>query len=371
MFADAFRGRRVLVTGHTGFKGAWLSEWLLQLGAEVHGFALAPDTTPALFDVLGLGSRLASHRVGDVRDAQMVLAACAAVRPEIVLHLAAQPLVRLSYREPAATWATNVQGTIHVLEAIRAVGGVRACVVVTSDKCYDNREQIWGYREHDAMGGHDPYSSSKGAAELAVASWRRSFFQDPAGTRIASGRAGNVIGGGDWSADRIVVDFVTAIAAGRTLHLRNPRATRPWQHVLEPLSGYLWLASRLLTPEGQRYAEGWNFGPADASVTTVHDLAQRLVRAWGSGTVETAGNTGQPHEAGLLKLDVSKAATQIGWRGVWDVERTIAETVAWYRDFHTQTGDIAEITRRQIASYVADAARAGQSWAEIRHSTAQ
>jgi CDP-glucose 4,6-dehydratase len=362
MFADAFRGRRVLLTGHTGFKGAWLGEWLLGLGAEVHGLALAPDTTPSLFALLDLERRFASHRIVDVRDPAGVHAAVAAIHPEIVLHLAAQPLVRLSYREPAATWATNVQGTIHVLEAVRSVGGVRACVVVTSDKCYENREQVWGYRETDAMGGHDPYSSSKGAAELAVASWRRSFFTDPAGLRLASGRAGNVIGGGDWSADRIVVDFVKAIAAGAPLRLRNPSATRPWQHVLEPLSGYLWLAARLLADDGARLADGWNFGPADASVTTVKDLADRLVAAWGQGVVECPGNAGQPHEAGLLKLDVSKAAAQLGWRGLWDVERTARETVAWYRTHHLGDADMADLTRRQIAAYTADARTAGLAW---------
>ncbi|MFM2091953.1 MAG: CDP-glucose 4,6-dehydratase [Planctomycetota bacterium] len=361
-FAGAFAGRRVLVTGHTGFKGSWLSEWLLGLGAEVHGLALAPDTTPSLFAILGLERRLASHRIVDVRDGAAVAATVAAVRPEVVLHLAAQPLVRLSYREPAATWATNVQGTVHLLEALRAVPGCRACVVVTSDKCYENREQVWGYRESDAMGGHDPYSSSKGAAELAVASWRRSFFSTPDAMRLASGRAGNVIGGGDWSADRIVVDFVAAIAAGRTLHLRNPLATRPWQHVLEPLSGYLWLAARLLGGDGARFADGWNFGPADASVTTVKELADRLVAAWGSGSVACAGNAGQPHEAGLLKLDVSKAAAHLGWRGIWDVSRTAAETVAWYRSHHLGGADLADLTRRQIAAYTADARAAGLAW---------
>lgn len=364
MFDNAFRGRRVLVTGHTGFKGSWLCQWLLDLGAEVHGLALAPDTSPALFDVLGLATHLASHRIVDVRDATAVHAAVAAIRPEIVLHLAAQPLVRLSYREPAATWATNVQGTIHVLEALRAVGGVRACVVVTSDKCYENREQIWGYRENEAMGGHDPYSSSKGAAEIAVASWRRSFFQDPAGMRLASGRAGNVIGGGDWSADRIVVDFVGAIAAGKPLCLRNPHATRPWQHVLEPLSGYLWLAAHLLRDDGQRFADGWNFGPADASVTTVKNLADRLVAAWGQGRVETPGNAGQPHEAGLLKLDVSKAAAHLHWRGIWDVERTVRETVAWYKTHHERSADLQALTRSQIAAYTAAATRAGLAWTQ-------
>ncbi len=363
MFADSFRGRRVLVTGHTGFKGSWLSQWLLDLGAEVHGLSLAPDTVPALFDVLGLSKRMASHRLTDVRDAAAVQVAVAAIRPEVVFHLAAQPLVRLSYREPAATWATNVQGTVNVLEAVRAVGCVRACVVVTSDKCYENREQVWGYRETDAMGGHDPYSSSKGAAEIAVSSWRRSFFQDPAGTILASGRAGNVIGGGDWSADRIVVDFVKAIVAGEPLRLRNPGATRPWQHVLEPLSGYLLLAASLLPANGARFADGWNFGPVDASVASVKDLADRLVAAWGSGVVETPGNAGQPHEAGLLKLDVSKAGTQLGWKGIWDVQRTVVETVAWYKSQHQGGIDVSAVTRGQIAAYAADARKAGMAWA--------
>lgn len=362
MFADAFRGRRVLVTGHTGFKGAWLSEWLLALGAEVTGFALAPHTEPALFNHLDLGRRMTRHVIGDVRDGVAVMNVMRETAPEFVFHLAAQPLVRLSYQEPAATWATNVQGTIHVMEAIRATPGVRACVVVTSDKCYENREHVWGYRENEPFGGHDPYSSSKGAAEIAVSSWRRSFFHDAAGCRIATGRAGNVIGGGDWSADRIVVDFVQAIAAGRPLSLRNPHATRPWQHVLEPLSGYLWLAARMAAADGQRYADGWNFGPSDASVATVEHLARGLVAAWGAGSVETPGNHGHPHEAGLLKLDVSKAASQLQWRGVWDVQRTIAETVAWYRQCHYGATDLADFTRRQIAAYGADAEVAGLAW---------
>lgn len=363
MLADAFRGRRILVTGHTGFKGSWLSQWLVELGAEVHGLSLAPDTAPALFEVLGLKKHLASHRICDVRDGAGVQAVCAAVRPEVVFHLAAQPLVRLSYREPAATWATNVQGTIHVLEAVRMLGSVRACVVVTSDKCYENREQVRGYREADAMGGHDPYSSSKGAAEIAVASWRRSFFHEPAGTRLASGRAGNVIGGGDWSADRIVVDFVRAIAAGQPLQLRNPGATRPWQHVLEPLSGYLVLAAKLLQPDGARFADGWNFGPADTSVATVKDLAHLLITAWGSGAVEMPHNVGQPHEANLLKLDVSKAGAGLGWKGIWDVQRTVSETVAWYKNHHLGGCDLAAMTTRQIAVYTSDARQAGMAWA--------
>ncbi len=348
-----WRGRRVFVTGHTGFKGSWLCHWLLAEGAEVSGYALAPVTTPALFDLLGLATRM-RHTVGDVRDHQAVLAAVSAARPEVVLHLAAQPLVRLSYREPRATWETNVLGTVNVLDAVRANGEVRACVVVSSDKCYENREWLWGYREDEAMGGHDPYSSSKGATELAVTSWRRSFFADSAGCRVASARAGNVIGGGDWSADRIVTDFVLAIQAGRPLRLRHPQATRPWQHVLEPLSGYLNLAWRLCQEDGQRFAEGWNFGPADTSVTTVENLARQLVAAYGSGTVEIAADSPQVHEAGLLKLDCSKAAARLGWRGVWDVAETARRTAAWYREQQAGRSAVAMVDADLLA-YVTQA----------------
>lgn len=322
------RDRRVLVTGHTGFKGAWLSHWLLDEGAVVAGYALAPDTEPSLFRLLGLADRL-HHVEADIRDADRVVAEVTAFRPDLVLHLAAQPLVRRSYREPRLTWETNVLGTVNVLEAVRRCPSVQACVVVTSDKCYENREWVWGYREDEPMGGHDPYSASKGAAELAVASWRRSF---PGGARIASARAGNVIGGGDWSADRIVTDFVRAILADRPLELRNPHATRPWQHVLEPLSGYLRLAERLCQPDGERYAEAWNFGPADESVTTVATLAGHLVASWGRGSVVVAPQTAQPHEAGLLKLDCAKAAARLAWRGRWTVAETARRTAHWYRD---------------------------------------
>ena len=358
-FAGAFAGRRVLVTGHTGFKGSWLCEWLLGLGAEVTGLALEPATDPALFNILGLARRL-DHRMVDVRDADAVTSTVAAARPELVLHLAAQPLVRLSYREPKATWDVNVGGTVNLLEAIRTVGGVRACVVVTSDKCYENREWPWGYRENDPMGGFDPYSASKGATELAVASWRQSF----AGTgacRLATARAGNVIGGGDWSADRIVVDFVQAITGGRPLILRNPQATRPWQHVLEPLSGYLDLAARLLSADGGGFAEGWNFGPPDASVVTVGELARRLVDSWGAGEVRDGGVPGQLHEAGLLKLDTSKARARLGWHGVWNIAATVAATAAWYR-LHGAGGDAAALTRTQISAYTDNARAAGLPW---------
>ena len=361
MFQDVFRGRRVLVTGHTGFKGSWLARWLLELGAEVTGLALAPDTTPSLFTLLGLKDRIRHHEV-DVRDAQGLRRVVQDSRPEIVLHLAAQALVRLSYREPKATWDVNVGGTVNLLEAIRQTGGVRVCVVVTSDKCYDNREQVWGYRECDPMGGHDPYSSSKGATELAVASWRRSFFSGPSGTRIASARAGNVIGGGDWSSDRIVVDFIRTITSGQPLVLRNPGATRPWQHVLEPLSGYLALAERLLREEGQEAADGWNFGPADDSIVTVETLAQSLVAAWGAGEVQVRRESDQPHEAGLLKLDCSKARARLGWHGVWDFAETVRHTVGWYRGLHLGI-DAERLTRDQIAAYETAATKALLPWA--------
>lgn len=364
MFRGAYRGRRVLLTGHTGFKGSWMTEWLLSLGADVAGFSLAPDTVPSHFEILGLSGRL-RHSEGDVRDPRAIADLVADFRPEVVFHLAAQPLVRLSYREPAATWSTNVMGTVNVLEAVRACPSTKACVVVTSDKCYENREWPWGYRENEAMGGHDPYSASKGAAELVVASYRRSFFHDASGCRLASGRAGNVIGGGDWSSDRIVTDFVKSILAGRPLALRNPRATRPWQHVLEPLSGYLDLGSRLLEPDGDRFAEGWNFGPAEESVVLVQDLARKLVERWGRGevVVDTSGN--HPHEAGLLKLDCGKARQELGWRGVWGVDETARRVVDWYKE-HSEGGDMPSRTREQIAAYARDAASQALPWAKER-----
>lgn len=361
MFASFYNGKRVLVTGHTGFKGSWLCEWLLSLGAKVAGYALVPDTNPSHFEILGLADRIC-HTVGDVSDAASIAAMVQDFKPDVVFHLAAQPLVRLSYREPASTWETNVMGTVNLLEAVRACPSVKACVVVTSDKCYENREWPWGYRETEAMGGHDPYSASKGAAELVVASYRRSFFQDPSGCRLASGRAGNVIGGGDWSADRIVTDFVKSILAGRPLELRNPAATRPWQHVLEPLSGYLELGRRLCGSDGPGFAEGWNFGPSEESVVLVQELARKLVSRWGKGdvVVDTTGN--HPHEAGLLKLDCSKARSRMGWHGVWGVQETVCRVVDWYKE-HSEGGDMRLRTREQIESYSNEAARQRLPWA--------
>ncbi len=359
-FHDVFKGRKVLVTGHTGFKGSWLTQWLLELGAEVTGLALPPETDPNLFSLLGNKQYISHHEV-DIRDAEAVHKVLAQAKPEIVIHMAAQPLVRLSYQEPKATWDVNVGGTVNLLESVRRVGGVRAFVVVTSDKCYENAEQVWGYRECDPMGGHDPYSSSKGATELAVASWRRSFFNEVSGTQLASARAGNVIGGGDWAADRIVVDFVKSVQLGKPIVLRNPGATRPWQHVMEPLSGYLNLAMHLYQNEGQAYAGGWNFGPSDESIVTVETLAKGLVEAWGQGEVAIDQLAHHPHEAGLLKLDCSKALARLGWHGVWDFHETVRHTAEWYWGFG-QGSDPKAMTLSQMRSYLATAEGAHLPW---------
>lgn len=353
-FGDVFAGRRVFVTGHTGFKGSWLTWWLLRLGAQVTGYALEPDTDPALFELLGLRSRI-THHAGDVRDLDLLRSAMAESEPEVVLHLAAQPLVRRSYAEPVLTFETNVMGTVNVLEAARTVSSVRAIVNVTSDKCYENREWEFAYRENDAMGGFDPYSASKGAAEIVTAAYRRSFFSDGAPGALASARAGNVIGGGDWAADRIIPDCIRALGSGETIEVRNPEAIRPWQHVLEPLSGYLMLAHALLE-EGGGFAGAWNFGPLSGGNLTVREVVDAVVATWGSG--EWAGpRTGDvhPHEAHFLKLDCAKAVDVLGWSPVWNAARAIHETTAWYRDLSGGV-DAGTLVDACIARYESDAA---------------
>jgi len=330
-------GRRVLLTGHTGFKGSWLSLWLLQLGARVTGVALDPDTSPNLFDALdlvsaGLPGELHDHRL-DIRDAEALAALVAAADPEVVLHLAAQPLVRRSYADPLGTWATNVQGSLHLLEALRPLDHPCAVVLVTTDKVYDNREWCYGYRETDRLGGHDPYSASKAGAELAIASWRASFcgtapHQTPH-LAIATARAGNVIGGGDWAADRIVPDAMRACAAGEPLILRNPRATRPWQHVLEPLSGYLQLAEALAA-DPAAHAEAWNFGPQLEANRPVAELVEAL-HQHRPGQWHDHSDPHAPHEAGLLHLVIDKAVSRLGWQPRWDFAATVARTAGWYR----------------------------------------
>lgn len=342
----SWAGRRVYLTGHTGFKGSWLALWLSRLGAEVTGFALPPPTVPSLFEQARVADRI-THVTGDIRDAQAVAQAMQAAEPELVLHLAAQPLVRYSYDHPIETYATNVMGTAHVLEAARRVGSVRACVCITTDKCYENREWPWPYRESDPMGGHDPYSSSKGAAELVIAAYRRSFFD---GRRVASVRAGNVIGGGDYALDRLVPDIVRAVEAGERPSIRAPGSVRPWQHVLEALGGYLILAERLLAGEND-LATAWNFGPSEDDARSVGWVVERLLRAFGaSGWDRPEG--AQPHEATLLRLDCSLARAKLGWRPVFDLAEALERVADWH--MAVRGGAPAdEVSLGQIAHYEA------------------
>ncbi len=361
-FADAYAGRRVLVTGHTGFKGAWLAEWLTTLGAEVTGYALEAPTTPSLFEALGL-ERSVRHVVADVRDAGRVGDEVAAACPSIIFHLAAQAIVRTAYAHPRETFETNVMGTVNVLEAARASDSVEAVVVVTSDKSYQNLETGRPFRETDAMGGRDPYSASKGAAELVVEAYRQSYFAE--GAAVASVRAGNVIGPGDWAADRIVPDIVRAVTAGEPVVVRNPDAIRPWQHVIEPVSGYLWLGARLLA-EGRRFAGPWNFGPEDTrGDRTVRWLVEHFLASWGGGSwVTPEGTAPQPHEAHRLSLDSTKARERLGWVPVWDASAAVERTAAWYAGHRLDPGSARPMLEAQLAAYQEDARAAGLAWAQ-------
>lgn len=354
MTPDFWRGRRVFLTGHTGFKGGWLALWLQELGALVTGFALSPPTRPSLFEVARVGEGMASH-LGDIRDLDQLASVVRAARPEIVFHLAAQSLVRESYRNPVETYATNVLGTVHLLEAVRQTPGVRAAIVVTSDKCYENREWVWGYREDEAMGGRDPYSSSKGCAELVTAAWRQSYFDTPRhsehGVALASARAGNVIGGGDWAADRLVPDLLRAFAEGRPAILRNPCAIRPWQHVLEPLAGYLLLAEHLFA-DGPGYTGAWNFGARSEETRSVQWLAERLEQAWGEGAGWMLDPAEHPHEANCLKLDCAKAMTRLGWQTCWSLTETLGQVIAWQKAYMGHQ-DMRLVTLEQIRHYAA------------------
>jgi CDP-glucose 4,6-dehydratase len=367
-FVDVYRGRRVLVTGHTGFKGAWLCKWLLSLGAEVTGFALPPPTQPALFEQIDLAKRL-DHRIGDIRDLASVRNVVEDAKPDFVFHLAAQPLVRLSYTQPVETYATNVMGTVNVLEAIRQAGRPCAVVVVTTDKCYENRGWVHSYREEDPLGGYDPYSSSKGAAELVISAYRRSYFSAPdSPVRVASARAGNVIGGGDWAPDRIVPDCIRALQRGEAIPVRNKVSTRPWQHVLEPLSGYLWLGACLSTPSLRssscdvRLDSAFNFGPTLTANRTVADLVQAVLKHW-PGRWEDKGDPCALHEAKLLNLATDKAYHYLEWKPVWSFEQAVAETVAWYREATGSNSLMVAFTDRQIAGYVAGARAEQVRWA--------
>jgi CDP-glucose 4,6-dehydratase len=355
LFGGIYRGRRVLITGHTGFKGSWLSLWLSSLGAEVTGIALPPETSPNHWDLLSL--KINDHRI-DVRDFDAINSILRNEQPEIVFHLAAQPLVRRSYAAPLETWSSNVMGTANVLEACRLSSSVKAVVVITTDKCYENKEWPWGYRENDRLGGHDPYSASKSAAEFVSASYRHSFFDGRSAVKLATARAGNVIGGGDWSVDRLLPDVVRAMADGKMLEVRAPNATRPWQHVLECLSGYLLLGRQLLLGD-ECASTAWNFGPGPDGNRSVADVLNTLGQCW-PGLSWKVNQSQQPHEATLLYLDSAKARVQLGWSPIWNLDTAIRMTATWYRVWIDQR----EIeTRHQLDEYVFAARAAGVGWA--------
>ncbi len=348
-----WQGKRVFLTGHTGFKGSWLSIWLQSLGAEVTGYALNPPTNPSLFEVAKVADGIKSN-IGDIRDLNALQNSMEDASPEIVIHMAAQPLVRYSYANPVETYSTNVMGSVNLLEVVRNTKSVKAVVNVTSDKCYENREWLWGYREDEAMGGYDPYSNSKGCAELITSAYRASFFNpenyEKHGVAVASARAGNVIGGGDWAGDRLIPDFIRAIAAGETVVIRSPNAIRPWQHVLEPLSGYLILAEKLYT-EGSQFADAWNFGPNDSDAKSVEWIINKLVDNWGDGAVfKIDSSASDLHEAHFLKLDCSKARMSLGWKPNWDAVEAIRRICAWHKA-HLDGQDMKMYVLREIEQY--------------------
>lgn len=346
-----WRGKKVFVTGHTGFKGSWLSLWLQDMGAIVKGYALEPASTPNLFTQANVAQNMDSE-IGDITDLNHITESMTAFNPEVLIHMAAQPLVRLSYQEPVLTYATNVMGTVNVLEAARKCTNLKAIVSVTTDKCYENKEWYWGYRENEPMGGHDPYSSSKGCAELVTAAYRKSFFNESKTTFLASARAGNVIGGGDWAEDRLIPDILRAFENNEPVIVRNPLSTRPWQHVLEPLSGYLVLAQHLFE-DGFRFAEGWNFGPKDEDCKPVSWILDQMVENWGNGAKWELDKNNNPHEAGYLKLDCSKAALLLNWYPKWNLEDTLKRIIKWHKNYIAQE-NIKEQCLLEIAKYQKD-----------------
>ncbi|MFA5016911.1 CDP-glucose 4,6-dehydratase [Methylobacter tundripaludum] len=352
MNSEFWAGKRVFLTGHTGFKGSWLSLWLQSLGAELTGFSLAPPTQPSLFEMARVGDGMHSI-IGDIRDLAGLREAMVEAKPEIVIHMAAQPLVRYSYENPVETYATNVMGTVHLFEAVRATPSVKAVVNITTDKCYENREWAWGYRENEPMGGYDPYSNSKGCAELVTSAYRSSYFNpldySKHGVALASVRAGNVIGGGDWAQDRLIPDIISAFSEGRPVVIRSPHAIRPWQHVLEPLRGYLMLAERLYS-DGVAYAEGWNFGPNEADVKSVEWIVGTLAEQWGNDANWTLDQSTHPHEATYLKLDISKARSRLGWQPALTLSQSLQMIVDWYRDYKNKA-DMRYAVLEQISTY--------------------
>jgi CDP-glucose 4,6-dehydratase len=362
MFNHIYHNKKVLITGHTGFKGSWLALWLSQMGAKITGYALQPPTEPNHFHLLDIDI---NSIIGDVRDAEKVKQVFKEQQPEIVFHLAAQPIVRLSYKDPVETFTSNVLGTINVFEASRASGTVRAIVNVTSDKCYENREWPWGYREIDPLGGYDPYSASKGCSELITSCWRNSFFNlkdygNAHNTLLASSRAGNVIGGGDWAIDRLIPDMMRAVNQNEKVKIRNPHATRPWQHVLEPLSGYLLLGQKLLERR-KEFAEAWNFGPSEDGNATVGEIVGQVKKAWPKIDYEINMIPDQPHEAGMLRLDCSKARIKMQWTPVWDGKTAVEKTALWYRAFY-ESNEVRSL--EDLHSYIAGAKSKHISWAE-------
>lgn len=344
-----WKGKRVFLTGHTGFKGSWLSLWLMSMGAEVKGFSLAQPTSPSLFSVARLEKTMNSE-MGDIRDLATLSKSLREFNPDILIHMAAQSLVRLSYSQPIETYSTNVMGTLHVLESARQCTNLRAIVNITTDKCYENREWEWGYRENEPMGGHDPYSNSKGCAELVTSAYRKSFFNTEQSAALASARAGNVIGGGDWATDRLIPDILRAFEKGQPVIVRNPHSTRPWQHVLEPLSGYLVLAQSLWQ-NGHKNAEGWNFGPKDEDAKPVDWILNKMISAWGQGASWQLDTNSHPHEATHLKLDISKAHTRLHWSPTWNLENTLGKIVAWHRAW-LSGNDMANYSLLEIENYM-------------------
>ena len=367
-FLNKYKNKRVLVTGHTGFKGSWLSEWLINLGAIVTGYAL-PATEDSLFNQLKLDTRL-DHIVGDVRSLNSIILAIDKCKPDFIFHLAAQPLVRLSYSKPVDTFSINIMGTVNVLEAVRLCGYDCCVVVITTDKCYDNKEWVHSYREVDSIGGYDPYSASKGAAELVISSYRRSYFENAkAKVFLASGRAGNVIGGGDWSVDRIVPDCIRALKNEKPILVRNKISTRPWQHVLEPLSGYLWLGANLSisSPKSiknyahSEYCSAFNFGPAIESNRSVGELVDEILKVWPGNWIDVSNNN-TLHEANLLNLSTDKAYHYLGWKPIWNFQQTIMQTINWYRQADDTVSDVQLLTIGQIQNYIYDATQQGLAW---------
>ena len=346
-----WKGKKVFLTGHTGFKGGWLSLWLVSMGAKVTGYGLAPNTTPNLFDVAAIDSLIEKSYIADIRDLASLQKAMSDAKPDVVIHMAAQPLVRHSYANPVETYSTNVMGTVHVLESTRAIDSVRATLVVTTDKCYENKEWVWGYRENESMGGYDPYSNSKGCAELVTAAFRQSYFSNANSTNlVASARAGNVIGGGDWSEDRLIPDAIKAFEMNKPLMIRNPLATRPWQHVLEPLSGYL-ILTQALYEQGPTFASAWNFGPRDEDNRSVQEVIELIISYWGGIVHWEKEALEQLHEANLLKLDCTKARVKLGWIPKWNLETATKKIVEWQKAYRAEE-NMQKVSLAQINHYM-------------------